>query len=519
MLYRFVKDRLQRDPGISRATEQRFQAGVIVDPDPVADPNRRHKVESFPSLGQDAAFASFRRDNPAYDRTVKLDTLRATGYARLDRKQQIYLDYTGGGLYDETLLRQYMDLLNTHVFGNPHSSNPTSFEMTKLVESARSYVLKFFNASPEEYEVIFTLNASGALKLVGESYPFEPGDRYLLTFDNHNSVNGIREFAGAKGAAVSYSPVVPPDLRIDEQALRDNLTRIDRSRHNLFAYPAQSNFSGMQHSLDWVAEAKGLGWDVLLDAAAFTPTNRLDLSRVKPDFVSQSFYKIIGYPTGVGALIARKEALGKLRRPWYAGGTIIFSSVLGYGHNLAPGPAAFEDGTLNYLAIPAVEIGLRHLDEIGIETIHERVRCLAGWVLKQLTGLRHSNGRPLAVLYGTPTTKMRGGTITFNVMDPEGRLIEHLYTEKCANRQAISLRTGCFCNPGAREKALDLGAEELESFFRQTDRMTLEQFLDALHTPGGDGRGAVRISLGIASNFTDVYRFMQFAESFVDYQA
>ena len=72
--------------------------------------------------------------------------------------------------------------------------------MTQLVEHARAFVLEFFNASPDEYTVIFTPNASGALKLVGEAYPFAPGDQYLLTFDNHNSVNGIREFARARGA-------------------------------------------------------------------------------------------------------------------------------------------------------------------------------------------------------------------------------------------------------------------------------------------------------------------------------
>lgn len=519
MLYSFVKDRLHWAPRGARANGLPLQSGLVLDRDLAAGPNRQQRARRFPTSGLDAAFAAFRRDYPTYDSTARLDTLRATEYARLDRDHQVYLDYTGGGLYAESQPRKHMDVLSTHVFGNPHSSNPTSLAMTELVESARSYVLAFFNASPDEYEVIFTLNASGALKLVGESYPFEPGDRYLLTFDNHNSVNGIREFAGAKGATVTYSPVVAPDLSIDEQALRHNLARIDRSKHNLFAYPAQSNFSGIQHSLEWVAAAKALGWDVLLDAAAFTPTNRLDLSRVKPDFVSQSFYKIIGYPTGVGALIARKEAIAKLHRPWYAGGTIIFSSVLGYGHNLAPGPAAFEDGTLNYLSIPGVEIGLRHIAAIGMETIHERVRCLTGWVLEHLTSLRHSNGRPLVVLYGTPTTERRGATITFNVVDAAGKLIEHLFIEQCANRQAISLRTGCFCNPGAREQALDLGADELEGFFRQTERMTLEQFMVALHTPGGDGRGAVRISLGVASNFADVYRFMQFAESFVDYHA
>ena len=32
------------------------------------------------------------------------------------------------------------------------------------------------------------------------------GDRFLLTFDNYNSVNGIREFARARGAETTYVP-------------------------------------------------------------------------------------------------------------------------------------------------------------------------------------------------------------------------------------------------------------------------------------------------------------------------
>ena len=216
---------------------------------------------------------------------------------------------------------------------------------------------------------IFTPNATGALKLVGESYPFAPGDTYLLTYDNHNSVNGIREFARADGATITYIPLLPPDLRVDDAKLEEAIDAVGPGGNNLFAFPAQSNFSGVQHPLDWVACAQARGWDVLLDAAAFAPTNRLDLSQVKPDFVDLSFYKILGYPTGIGCLIARREAVIKLRRPWYAGGTITFSSVQGEGFYLTPGPSGFEDGTVNYLGIPAIEAGLRYIDSIGIETI------------------------------------------------------------------------------------------------------------------------------------------------------
>ena len=95
------------------------------------------------------------------------------------------------------------------MFGNPHSTNPTSSSATEHIARARRAVLRFFNASPDEWTVVFTANASHALKLIGESYPFGPGDRFLLTFDNHNSVNGIREFARVGGRGGHLHPGRP----------------------------------------------------------------------------------------------------------------------------------------------------------------------------------------------------------------------------------------------------------------------------------------------------------------------
>ena len=81
---------------------------------------------------------------------------------------------------------------------------------TELIEQARARILSHFNASPDEYAVIFTPNATGACRLVGESYDFGPNNRFVLTLDNHNSVNGIREFARGRDAAVEYVPVRGP---------------------------------------------------------------------------------------------------------------------------------------------------------------------------------------------------------------------------------------------------------------------------------------------------------------------
>jgi molybdenum cofactor sulfurtransferase len=258
-----------------------------------------HPSAAYLTAGIAVAERSFTRRFPGFDPDGSFAAMRRREYGRLDAEQHAYLDYSGGSLYANSQIEEHARLLRRGVFGNPHSTNPTSQAATALVADAREAALEFFGAPLDEYHCVFTANATGALKLVGEAYPFAPGGSFALMADNHNSVNGIREFARRKGAAIAYVPVIAPELRVDRSALTDVLTTANASRSNLLAFPAQSNFSGVQHPLDIIDEAHACGWEVLLDAAAFAPTNRLDVSRTRPDFVAASFYKIIGYPTGV----------------------------------------------------------------------------------------------------------------------------------------------------------------------------------------------------------------------------
>ena len=46
---------------------------------------------------------------------------------------------------------------------------------------------------------------------------------------------------------------------------------------------------------------------------------------------------------------------------------------------------------------------------------------------------------------------MQLGTVNF--YDPKGQFIDHRLVEQQANQANISLRTGCFCNPGDGELA------------------------------------------------------------------
>jgi selenocysteine lyase/cysteine desulfurase len=232
--------------------------------------------------------------------------------------------------------------------------------------------------------------------------------------------------------------------------------------------------------------------------------------------VAISFYKMFGYPTGVGCLLARRDALARLRRPWFAGGTVDFATVQTGAYLLSPGEAGFEDGTLNFLSIPAVSLGLRALEAAGMDCISTRVRCLTGWLLQELVALTHANGRPLVRIYGPLTTSMRGGVVTMNFYDPQEHLLDYRRIEELAGTRGISLRTGCFCNPGPGETAEHITEDDILAALEFSREMSLPRFLQFITGRSGKSAGAIRVSVGLASTFDDVQRFIEFAASLRD---
>ena len=454
--------------------------------------------------GQSEQQTSQLRDDDFFEK------LRKEEYGRLDEEGHAYLDYTGGNLYPASLVLEHQKQLLTNTFGNPHSTNPTSQKATILVEEARHKVLEFFNA--RDYICVFTQNASGALKIVGESYPFDEKSTFLILSDNHNSVNGIREFCNAKKGTTRYVPVQCENFEIHDETLQKYFDEAAPGDTNLFAMPAQSNVSGVKHDLGWIAYAHSKGFDVLLDAAAFVPTSRLDLSTVRPDYVSVSFYKIFGYPTGLGCLLIHREAFAKLRKPWFAGGTVDIVSVASPNKFLTHGHERFEDGTINYTGIPAITMGLRYIDSIGMTRINARVRSLIEYLTDGLKQIRHSNGKSVVKIFGPETFDHRGGNIIMNFFDPQEKIYPYYNVEKISNEKMLSIRAGCFCNPGIDELNHGITDDQMAQYFMSHSVWNRDEMMEFV----GKMRGAIRVSVGIATTQRDLDSFLDFAGALVD---
>ncbi|XP_059591650.1 molybdenum cofactor sulfurase isoform X2 [Vitis vinifera] len=471
-----------------------------------------------------------------------IDQIRASQFKRLDGL--VYLDHAGSTLYSESQMEAVLNDLTTSVYGNPHSQSDTSLATCDIVREARQQVLDHCNASPKDYKCIFTSGATAALKLVGEAFPWSSESNFMYTMENHNSVLGIREYALDRGASAfaidieeaghhgGVSRNTSSSIKVSPRPIqRRNQARFPGEAptgyaHNLFAFPSECNFSGVRFSLDLVkiikedAERILTGppfykgcWMVLIDAAKGCATKPPDLSKYPADFVVISFYKLFGYPTGLGALIVRSEAAKLLKKTYFSGGTVAASIAdIDFVKRRNDIEELFEDGTASFLSIASIRHGFKLLNTITISAISRHTSLLSTYVRKQLLALRHDNGSGVCMLYGGFSSEKlcneMGPIVTFNLKRPDGSWFGYREVEKLASLSRIQLRTGCFCNPGACAKYLGLSHSDLLSNIEAGHVCWDDN--DIIH---GKPTGAVRVSFGYMSTFEDAKKFIDFIVS------
>lgn len=447
-----------------------------------------------------------------------------------------YLDHAGATLYSERQMQNIMQDFCGSVYGNPHSLNTICKYTNDIVDQIRYRVLRHFNTDLDEYDVIFTSGATEAVKLVAESFNFGTGKKgaFVYAQENHTSVIGMREAVADRCSTV---------LHLSSKALEEIFSEENHQAHidpkscmdgenSLFAISGQCNFSGAKTPLHWVQMAKcgilnnDVGvqskWACLLDAATLAATSPLDLSLCQPDFVTLSFYKMFGYPTGLGALLVKKSSTHFLSDKKYFGGGTVLMALSGVRKHIARPilHERFEDGTISYLSIIAVGHGLDTLSRLmgSMSNVRRHTFSLARRAHHSLKNLCHYNDTPVAILYcdndfEDPDTQ--GAIVNFNLLRPDGKHVGYNKVLNMANSHKIQLRTGCFCNPGACQRHLGLSEKDLQSHF------------EAGHVCGdkndlinGVPTGTVRISFGYMSTEDDVTAFLNMVyQCFVENEA
>jgi molybdenum cofactor sulfurtransferase len=402
-----------------------------------------------------------------------------------------------------------------NLYGNPHSASTASQNTAKRVEEARLRLLDLFNASPDEYEVVFVANATAGVKLVMDAFrDAEAG--YWLGYhkDSHTSLIGMREAAKQHVCFGSDEEV--------EDWLGSDSDGDDISCPRLLAYPAQSNMNGRRLPLAWCGQARmKKATYTLLDAAAYVSTSPLDLSDAytAPDFAVMSLYKIFGFPD-LGALIVRKAASDILQgRKYFGGGTVDMVVCLKEQWHAKKAESLheqLEDGTLPIHNIMALQSAMDVHQELfgSLKRVSEHCALLATRLHDGLAALRHGNGLPVCEIYKDirsdySNAQTQGPIVALNIRNVHGGWVANSEVEKLAAVRNIQLRTGGLCNPGGIASYLQLEPWEMKRNFSAGQRCGQEG--DVMH---GKPTGMVRLSLGAMSTLQDVRTFVDFMEEF-----
>lgn len=385
-------------------------------------------------------------------------------------------------------------------------------------------MLRFFNADPDLFDLVFVANATAGIKMIMEGFREQDcGFWYGYHKDAHTSLVGIREATKGRHHCFGSDEEVEEWLDEDLDAVSED------NSLGLFAYPAQSNMNGRRLPLSWIGKLRssqrGTRLYSLLDAAALVSTCPLDLGNAStsPDFTVLSFYKIFGFPD-LGALIVRNEAASVLQRRSYFGGGTVEMVLCGKEnwHIRKDGclHEQLEDGTLPMHSIIALDSALNVHDRLfgSPERVALHVGFLVEHMYKKLAALRHRNGSRVCKIYRDSTSSYRdsrtqGPIIAFNLCNRNGGWVSNTEVEKLANIRNIQLRSGGLCNPGGIASALDLAPWEMKRNFSAGHRCGNES--DSI---GGKPTGMLRVSFGAMSNMQDVKTFIDFVrEFFVDH--
>ncbi|KAL0216481.1 hypothetical protein P9112_008665 [Eukaryota sp. TZLM1-RC] len=495
-------------------------------------------------------------DDYGYSGTI--NDIRKRQFPQLS--DNVYLDYAGAGIPAKTQAQQLYDLLTTSSLGNPHTRSPSSQRSTKGVNDARKAVMKHFNLSPDQYSVIFTSGTTAGLRMISEGLSFTSDSNFVYTIDNHVSVLGMRKSvlsAGGHFKALHFNEVFEYVSSINSELQQLNKT----NAINIFAFPAQSNFAGNRYPLDIInkiyqdCDEKGVRrWLITLDAASMVSCCCFNMSNIEssPDFLPISFYKMFGYPTGLGALIAKNSALDLVNPSYFGGGTV--TAVLpdrDWEVKRKSHAARLEFGTISFTDISSLTFGLDFMEQLGMENIAKHTMSLTYHLAENLANLTHSNGQPLVCLYGNfpnstksmPGSVGQGPIVAFTLKKSNGETIPHSAVLKHCTNNNISIRAGCVCNHGSCFYMAGVADEEVYARFKagcecdggccasvgelpgQVNQNLIDKSFVSLRSqnhcwedfyPRGQFAGILRASIGAPTTLEDVNALVEALKYFID---
>lgn len=259
------------------------------------------------------------------------------------------------------------------------SAHAYAMRSMRHMVGAREAVAEFFDVPLGTGGVYFALNATGALNQAIKSC-FAPGMHIITTAIEHNSVLRPLRQCERLGAEVDY-------VRLDtdtEDLVYDDFERLVTPRTKLLVTNTGSNVTGLVPDFDYIADFVKRH-DLIWIADGSQTAGQLDISLAETGIDALIFtgHKSLYGPQGSGGGVVSERFLEFPRDTLYthSGGTGSHSQSLDPPEEF---PDIYEAGTQNMNGISGLAIGIRYLQERGMDKIQARTRELDRYMLDGL---------------------------------------------------------------------------------------------------------------------------------------
>jgi cysteine desulfurase / selenocysteine lyase len=297
---------------------------------------------------------------------------------RPDRPAPIYLDSACMSLVPKAVLNAMEEYYRDYPGCAGRSFHRFAEEVNHRYEGSREAFHKFLH-TPSPSEVVFVRNSTEALNIVGQGLTWSPGDRVIVSDQEHNSNLVLwQRLRDERGIFLDILKL-GDDGRFDPEALEAKLT--DRTK--LVSVFQTSNLDGRSLPIREIAErAHARGARLMVDGCQAAPHRPVDLEALQADYYALSAHKMMG-PTGTGVLAARRpEFLNELRPILLGGETVEWSTL--ESHALRAAPHRFEAGLQNYAGVIGAGAAVAFLRSHGHEEISAHDQSLNAEVTKEL---------------------------------------------------------------------------------------------------------------------------------------
>ena len=362
-------------------------------------------------------------------------------------KRLVYLDSAATSQKPQSVIDALVDYYSNYNSNVHRSVHTLGEEATAAYEGAREKAAVFVGAGARD--LVFVRGTTEAVNLVrfawGEKN-VKKGDLLVTTLmEHHSNIVPWQLLAKSKGATLKFVGL-QPDGTLDMGSYEDLLKESPR----LVAVTHCSNVTGIINDVAAIcAKARSAGATTLVDGAQSVPHMPVDVRAVGSDFYAFSGHKMLG-PTGVGALVARKDLLEDMD-PFHGGGEMIREVYLDHS-TWNDVPYRFEAGTVNIADAISLGAAVDYLKAIGMGKVRDHEMLLLAYAFETLSKVKGFHS------YGNQDPSRRGGVISFNLADVHPHDLATILDE-----EGIAIRSGHHCAQPLM-RWLDVAATSRASF-------------------------------------------------------